>query len=112
MAALQKILAHHVKPLIKDTEETKESDSEDSFNLQTLGLALCMVRSGTTSMDPSHLIKAADTTLLNCHAAPVLPLEISPNPNVYPISSSVVYPCSNVIDISFDEVLNVVFPIN
>ena len=43
---------------------------------------------------------------------PVLPDEISYNPNVYPISPSVVYPCSNVIESSFDEVLNAVFPIN
>ena len=63
-------------------------------------------------MDASHLIKAIDTPLLNWHAASVLPLEISPNPNVYPISSYVVYPCSNVINTSCDEVLNAIFPIN
>ena len=71
-----------------------------------------MVHSGTTSLDPSRLIKAADTPLLNWHAAPTLPVEISPNPNVYPISSSVIYSDSNVIETSFDEVLSVVLPIN
>ena len=42
---------HRVQPLIKDIEEIEESDSKDSFNLQTLGLALYMVHSGTTLMD-------------------------------------------------------------
>ena len=101
-----KSFPHRVQPLIKDTEETEESDFEDSFNLQTLEQALYIVHSGTASMDPSHLIKAVDTPLLNWHAAPVLPLEIFPNPNVYPISYFVVYHCSNVIETSFDKVLN------
>jgi predicted DNA binding CopG/RHH family protein len=71
-----------------------------------------MIHSGTTSLDPSHLIKPTDTPLLNWHAVPTLPAEIPPNPNVYPISSSTVYPSSNVIETSFEEVLNAVFPIN
>ena len=58
------------------------------------------------------MIKVVDTPLLNWHATSVLPIEIPPNPNVYPISSSIVYPFSNVIEASFDEVLNAVFPIN
>jgi len=74
----------HIQLLIKDTEDSEGSDSEDSFSLQTLGLTLCMVHSSTTSLDPSHLIKAADTPLLNWHAMPVLPVEIPLNPMFTP----------------------------
>jgi len=74
-----------------------------------------MVHASTTSSDQFCLIKAVDAPLLNWHAIPVPPVEMQPNSDVYPISSSFFVPPysdHNVIETSVDEILNTVFPNN
>jgi len=71
-----------------------------------------MIHLGASSSNPSFLIKDVDAPILNWHAALVPPANVQPNPDVYPLYPLVVSPHFDVIEASFDEVLNDVFPIN